>query len=86
MKIKQNKSNKKYVEFHLNLYFPRVKEAKFLIPLKGEDFNKYYMRVYNNKQLLYFLKDLSKYKKLHRWYYVYQNNYLHEITNNHSKY
>ena len=29
MKIKQNKLNKKYVEYHLNLYFPRVKEAKF---------------------------------------------------------
>jgi hypothetical protein len=80
MKIKQNKTNIKYVNFYLDLYFPKVKEKTFLIPKKKEDFNKYYMRVYNNKQLLYFLKDSSKYKKLHRWYYAYQNNYLHEIT------
>lgn len=74
--INYSKNNKKYIEYYLKKYFPRIKDAVFLIPNK-ENFDNFYIRVYDDKRLNYFKSEQAKYKSLKIWYYRYQQNKLH---------
>ncbi len=74
--IKQNNSNRKYVEYYLKIKWPKIKNPDFLIP-KTETFNNYYIRVYDDIRLSYFSTENLKYNKLKKWYNDYKKNKLH---------